>query len=153
MVFPPPKFQRFPIHLGLKVENPEPGSIPQNHHWLSMARRMHEAAGLPSLGWGRVLQDGGLEVGVLFCLMIVNGMKLNHAERRRREEPGAGGEAGESREQGRVTVLWATEGCYGVIRPEWLRQVSLSQPHYGKIDMNKVHRIKAHSSVSSKDCL
>lgn len=71
----------------------------------------------------------------------------------RREEPGAGGEAGESREQGRVTVLWATEGCYGVIRPEWLRQVSLSQPHYGKIDMNKVHRIKAHSSVSSKDCL
>lgn len=86
--FPPPKFQRFPIHLGLKVENPEPGSIPQNHHWLSMARRMHEAAGLPSLGWGRVLQDGGLEFGVLFCLMIVNGMKLNHAERRRREEPG-----------------------------------------------------------------
>ena len=89
--FPPPKFQRFPIHLGLKVENPEPGSIPQNHHWLSMARRMHEAAGLPSLGWGRVLQDGGLEFGVLFCLMIVNGMKLNHAERRRREEPGAWG--------------------------------------------------------------
>ena len=35
-----------------------------------------------------MLQDGGLEFGVLFCLMIVNGMKLNHAARRRREEPG-----------------------------------------------------------------
>ena len=35
-----------------------------------------------------MLQDGGLEFGVLFGLTIVNGMKLNHVERRRREELG-----------------------------------------------------------------
>ena len=45
---------------------------------------------------------------------------------------------------------WRTDG---VIRREWLRQVSLSQPHYGKIYMNKIHRIKAYSSESSNDCL
>ena len=35
-----------------------------------------------------MLQDGGLKFGAFFCLTIVNGMKLNHAERRRREELG-----------------------------------------------------------------
>ena len=35
-----------------------------------------------------MLQDGGLEFGMFFGLTIVNGMKLNHMERRRREEMG-----------------------------------------------------------------
>lgn len=35
-----------------------------------------------------MLQDGGLEFGTFFGLTIVNGMKLNHVERRRREELG-----------------------------------------------------------------
>ena len=35
-----------------------------------------------------MLQDGGLKFGAFFCLTIVNGMKLNHAGRRRREELG-----------------------------------------------------------------
>lgn len=32
-----------------------------------------------------------------------------------------------------------------------VRHVSLGQPHYGEIYMNKMHRIEAHSSVSSSD--
>lgn len=69
---PPPSSRGF-YPFGAKSLKTRTWFYPSKYRWLSMARRMHEAAGLPSLGWGRVLQDGGLEFGALFCLMIVNG--------------------------------------------------------------------------------